>query len=228
MPASATNPLIVAAFQRLKQHNPDYLEAIELRPTGSQWRRWKCDPKKASPNLEMLRQPTSKQWRRWCCRWERRATWEELAALPWQMLPSSERVEGVHRIECMYYRCTSGLDATATEHIKLLSEFDNFDDIYIHEGPHGVELLSHLVEETYTEEAWLILGPLSLASDSESNDLIVYTAYPGRMACTVTHHPLWDGTATCLPAIAKTNIPIAVKGVNAPAPIRLPDFLKRA
>ena len=133
----------------------------------------------------------------------------------------TDRINGLHLPQCVYYRYVkkhdieipgTGLPPDATENIKLLSEFDDFSSIRIEEGAHGLELVSDEVQPRKTEEAWLIVGP---QTGSEYPPEIVWTAYPGRIAASVTKHKLWDGTLDCLRAIASTKIPIAVKGKPA-------------
>lgn len=176
---------IVDAFLLLEKTNPEWLEAIVNRPTGSQWGRPLKD-------------------------------WTEIAKLPWQRLEVTDRITGLHLPQCIYYHYVKqpddpiGLHPDATENIKLLSEFDSFNSIRIEKGAHGLELVSDEVQPRKTEEAWLIIGP------QRGNDYppeIVWTAYPGRFAICAPQHKLWDGTLNCLGTIARTNIPVAVKGI---------------
>lgn len=179
---------IVKAFELLEKTDPEWLQAIVNRPTGSQWGHSLID-------------------------------WTEIAELPWKRLELTDRINGLHLPQCIYYHYikqssdTIGLHPDATENIKLLSEFDDFSSIRIEEGAHGLELVSEEVQPRKTEEAWLIIGP------QRGNDYppeIVWTAYPGRFASTVVRHPLWDGTLDRLRAIARTQIPVAVKGMLSP------------
>ena len=183
---TALTQQIVEAFQLLENTNPEWLEAILNRPTGSQWG-------------------------------QRLNHWTEIARLPWERLPVTDRITGLHLPQCIYchhVRLPSdpiALHPNATENIKLLSEFDSFNSIKIQKVAHGLELVSDEVQPHKTEEAWLIIGP---QKDNDYPPEIVWTAYPGRIAGTVTGHPLWDGTLNCLGVIARTNIPIAVKGID--------------
>lgn len=189
---SAQTKFIVEAFQLLEKVDPQWLQAIVNRPTGSQWG-------------QVLRD------------------WTDIANLPWEPLLLADRIDGLHLPQCVYYHYVkkhniekkfgfSTLHLDATENIKLLSEFDgDFSSIRIEEGAHGLELVSDQVQPRKTEEAWLIIGP---QRGKEYPPEIVWTAYPGRIASTVIRHPLWDGTLNCLGAIARSKIPIAVKGVK--------------
>lgn len=143
--------------------------------------------------------------------------WKEIAELPWERLEVADHITGLHLPQCIYYHhrklagSTIDLDSNATENIKLLSEFESFSSIRIEKGVHGLELISDEVQPRKTEEAWLIIGP---PQGSKYPPEIVWTAYPGRISATVIRHPLWDRTLNCLGSIARTNIPVAVKGVN--------------
>lgn len=181
--------LIVGAFQLLEEINPEWLEAIVNRPSGSQWGR----------SLK---------------------SWTEIANLRWERVPISDRIDGLHRPECVYFHYVKrddeedaiGLHPNATENIMLLSEFGgDFSSIYIGHGPHGLELRCDKIKPQKTREAWLIIGP---REGEQFPPEIVWTAYPGRLAASVTTHPLWDNTPDCLEAISRSKIPIAVKGVK--------------
>ena len=183
---------IIEAFQLLEQTDPEWLNAIVNRPTGSQWGQTLND-------------------------------WTDIANLPWQRLLITDRINGLHLPQCVYYHYLknhdieqeqglTGLHPDATENIKLLSEFDDFSSIRIEEGAHGLELVSDEVQPRKTEEAWLIIGP---QRGKDYPPEIVWTAYPGRIASTVIRHPLWDGTLDCLGEISRTKIPVAVKGINS-------------
>jgi hypothetical protein len=182
--------LIVDAFRLLEETNPAWLRAIEDRPTGSQWGRF--------------------------------MRWQEIANLKWQRLPSSQRILGLHKPECLYYHyqksdeegIAEGLHPLASENIKLLSEFNSFQSIYIHDGAHGLELMSEEVTKRATSEAWLIIGPAKDVQGQQSFDFIVWTAYPGKIAICPNAHPDWDGTLDCLPKIAQSQIPVAIKGLK--------------
>ena len=180
---------IVSAFQALEDSDPDWLQAIINRPAGSQWGRI----------LE---------------------SWSEIASLKWRRLALEERVDRLHLPQCIYYHHISteddspptGLDLRATENMKLLSEFEgDFSSIQLVDGAHGLELVSELVEPTPTREAWLIIGPKRGELYPPS---VVWTAYPGRIAASVTKHKLWDGSLRCLQQIGQDCLPIAVKGLN--------------
>jgi hypothetical protein len=165
----------------------------------------------------IINRPTGSQWGR------RLNDWTDIANFPWQPLLITDRINGLHLPQCVYYHYfrnkdveqeqeLTGLHPDATENIKLLSEFDDFSSIRIEEGAHGLELVSDEVQPRKTEEAWLVIGP-QRGKDYPSE--IVWTAYPGRIASTVIRHPLWDGTLDCLSAIAHTKIPVAVKGITS-------------
>ena len=139
--------------------------------------------------------------------------WERLALMDWVLLPDSQKVPVLHQPECLYFRCTSGIPETAYENIKLLSEFEDYKYITIEKGVHGVELTSIEVQPRWTKEAWLILGPYKQAGVL-TNKKLVYTAYPETPAASIIKHPLWDNTYNCLSAIARSKIPIAVKGLK--------------
>lgn len=178
--------LIVSAFQLLEELNPKWLDAIVNRPSGSQWGR-------------VLR------------------GWSEIANLRWERLSMTDRITGLHLPQCIYYHYqkqaededATGLHPDATENIKLLSEFTDFRSIRIEKGAHGLELASDEVQPRQTREAWLIIGP---RQGEQFPPEVVWTAYPGQIAASVTKHKLWDGTLNCLGPISRDNIPIAVKG----------------
>lgn len=179
---------IIDAFLLLEKTDPEWLQAIVNRPTGSQWGQTLKD-------------------------------WTDIVNLPWQPLLITDQINGLHLPQCVYYHYVkkhdievpgTGLHPDATENIKLLSEFDSFDSIRIEKGAHGLELVSDEVRPRKTEEAWLIIGP---QRGKDYPPEIVWTAYPGQIASTVIRHPLWDGTLNCLGAIARTKIPVAVKGI---------------
>jgi hypothetical protein len=136
--------------------------------------------------------------------------WQAIAGLPWEELQAGDRLDDLHLPECDYYYAKNCLHPNAVENIKLLSEFDNFDSIIISQGDHGIELVSPDIVPRSTQEAWLIIGRDRVFPDTR----IVWTAYPGKYAVSVTKHPAWDGTRECLWAIAGTRVPIAVKGLN--------------
>lgn len=138
--------------------------------------------------------------------------WQGLAGLPWQRLADDERIEGLHSPECDYYFARDCLPFEAMEHIKLLSDFETFEQIIIAEADHGTELVAFNMEPVPTNEAWLILGPDKVFVVEK----IVRTCYPGRFAISPTQHPAWDGTRECFQAIADSGFPVAVKGVNDP------------
>lgn len=152
--------------------------------------------------------PTGSQWGRFM-------PWQEIAALNWFKLPDSQKIPILHYPECDYYHVNSGLDPQATENIKLLSEFTDFNSIVIAKGAHKTpELISAEVEPRSTGEAWLIVGPQRDDNGALTSKRIVYTAYPGKIAACVHKHPLWDGSYNCLGAIARSKVPIAVKGLK--------------
>lgn len=175
-----------------------------------------CEIVKAFQRLEIAdrewlknieNRPTGSQWGRFM-------PWQEIAGLPWEKMPDSDRIEGLHNPRCDYYHAQEGLDPATVENIKLLAEFENLAAVYIDRGPHGIELLSREVKPRPTSEAWLIIGPPRGTESDSIQDKIVWTAYPGKFAATVTMHPLWNGDHHCLEAIARSNWPIAVKGLK--------------
>lgn len=178
--------LIVSAFQLLEEVNPQWLDAITNRPSGSQWGR-------------VLK------------------GWTEIANLRWERLSITERIDGLHLPQCIYFHYQKhaededaiGLHPNATENIRLLSEFTDFSSIRIEKGAHGLELVSDEVQPRQTREAWLIIGP---RQGEQYPPEIVWTAYPGRLAVSPVNHKLWDGTLNCLGPLSRENIPIAVKG----------------
>jgi hypothetical protein len=164
----------------------------------------------------IVNRPTGSQWG------QTLKDWTDIANLPWQPLLITDRINGLHLPQCVYYHYLknhdieqqqglTGLHPDATENIKLLSEFDDFSSIRIEEGAHGLELVSEEVQSHKTEEAWLIIGP---QRGKDYPPEIVWTAYPGRFAICAPAHKLWDGTLNCLSAIVSTKIPVAVKGIN--------------
>lgn len=176
------NTTIIQAFQNLANTNPQWLSAIEQRPTGSQWI-------------------------------GERIPWQVLSVLPWEIVLPNRRYKGIFQPNCFYFHLSPLVAVDiGYENIRLLSDFKgDYSSIELHEGSHGKELVSKEIKHLIpTCEAWLIVGP-----DSNFEQHIVYTAYPGRIAASINKADNWDGTISqsSLDMVCLNGLPIAVKGI---------------
>lgn len=177
---------IFDVFQWTARNRPEYLAAIEKRPSGSQW----------GGNGYM--------------------PWQHLAALPWQQLPREQYQTGIHLRECDYFFVQNFPVLRSTQAFKLLADFtEDYTSVELRHGAHGFELVSHLVQPIPTDEAWLILGPAKDKNkELVPNQKTVWAAYPGSLTASIKHVPGFDGTLGSLIEAARSGVAIAVKGVN--------------
>lgn len=147
--------------------------------------------------------------------WGRVLPWQEMIALPWEKLPTSRYIQGIHLTDCQYYFLSKidRLLPLARKNFRLLSSFDREElrSVQIQEGSHGIELVSPLVREDQPTIAWLILGQARYENKEIANDqVMVWSAFPGDLTASIKHVPEFDGT---LESLINCNLPIAVKGL---------------
>lgn len=175
--------MIEAAFEWTALHRPEYLKAIEKRPSGSQW---------GKGDRAFI-------------------PWQKLAVLPWQMLPRDEHCQPIHLEQCFYFWVDGEHIPSAFTNFRLLSEFNDLSKVEVVTGSHGLELKSHEVSQRPANIAWLILGVAKDSNGViHEGKLIVWSAFPGELTVSLKHIPQFDGTIESLMGL---DLPIAVKGV---------------
>lgn len=179
--------IIYEAFEWTAKNRPEYLEAIEKRPSGSQWGGDGLIP------------------------------WQELASLPWEQVRRENYAPGVHLNTCEYFYLNEldKFSPGATQAFKLLSDFEEYSTVKLQEGPHGWELVSQLVIPSPTTEAWLILGPAkNEAKETLANQKMVWSAFPGAITASIKHVEGFNGKIESLIKAANQGVAIAVKGLR--------------
>jgi hypothetical protein len=183
--------LINSAFEWVEENNPEYLNAIANRKSGSQW-------------------GGGFNWREIVdCYWQ-----IDEREIPLVHQPSCTYLN----LNLFQYRHPSFLDGY--ENIRLLSSLsrEELNLVQLCEGGHGLELRAEFVEPRKAKVVQLIIGNAYKDGEKVEGHKMPWACYPGQLTASIKHIPQswnWNGTLLDLWAISREkSIPFAVKGVN--------------
>jgi hypothetical protein len=183
--------LIKPAFEWALENNPEYLDGIINRKSGSQWA--------GKFNWEGI---LNLNWQ---------LAYKELSIIHH---PNCTYLS----LDISKYRHPAFL--AGTQKIRLLSDFNRKElkSVKLTDGSHGLELVSDFVEPEKAKIVWLILGDAYKNGQKVEGHFMPWACFPGELTASIKHVPKhfeWDGSVLDLWAIAKEEgLPIAVKGIN--------------